>query len=59
MNKYIIIRSDTKTISPPMPKQEAIKKLKLYDMQGISSYLVYKSRYLDFDFSSKSNLYEG
>lgn len=59
MNKYVIIRSDTKTISPPMPKQEAMKKLKFYDSQGISSYIVSKNRYLDYDYSNKSNLYEG
>ena len=31
MNRYVIIRSDTKSISPPMSKQEAIKKIKQYD----------------------------
>ena len=28
MNKYMIIRSDNKSISPPMSKHEAIIKLK-------------------------------
>lgn len=58
MNRYIIIRSDTKSISPPMSKQEAIKKLRQYDSDGISSYLVYKNKYLDFDYINKSNIYE-
>lgn len=59
MNRYVIIRSDTKSISPPMTKHEAIKKLRQYDMQGVSSYLVYKNKYLDFDYINKSNIYEG
>ncbi|HSQ89062.1 hypothetical protein [Romboutsia sp.] len=59
MNRYVIIRSDTKSISPPMSKQEAIKKLRQYDKDGISSYVVYKNKYLDFDYLNKSNIYEG
>lgn len=59
MNRYVIIRSDTKSISPPLSEQEAIKKLKEYDMQGITSYLVYSNKYLDFDYINKSNIYEG
>lgn len=59
MNKYIIIRSDTKVISPPMSKHEAIKKLRQYDTEGISSYLIYKNKYLDHDYVNKSNIYEG
>lgn len=59
MNRYVIIRSDTKSISPPMTKYEAIKKLRQYDIQGVSSYLVYKNKYLDFDYINKSNIYEG
>lgn len=43
MDKYIIIRSDTKSISPTMSKQEAIKKLKEYDKDGICSYLIHKN----------------
>ena len=31
MNKYMIIRSDNKSISPPMSKHEAIIKLKEYN----------------------------
>lgn len=58
MNKYIIIRSDTKSISPPLSEKEALKKLKQYDIEGISSYLVYKNKYLDFDYIHKSNIYE-
>jgi hypothetical protein len=42
MDKYIIIRSDTKSISPPLSKQVALKKLKFYDSQGITSYIVRK-----------------
>ncbi len=42
MDRYIIIRSDTKSISPPMSKQEAIKKLREYDKNGICSYLIHK-----------------
>ena len=36
MNKYMIIRSDNKSISPPMSKHEAIIKLKEYNKKGIS-----------------------
>ncbi len=43
MDKYIIIRADTKSISPPMSKQEAIQKLKKYDKDGICSYLIHKN----------------
>ena len=59
MNRYVIIRSDNKSISPPMSKQEAIKKLIEYDRDGISSYVVYKNKYLDYDYANKSNIYEG
>lgn len=58
MNRYIIIRSDTKSISPPMSRQEAIKKLREYGRDGISTYLVYKNKYTDYDFNSKSNIYQ-
>ena len=37
MNKYMIIRSDNKSISPPMSKHEAIIKLKEYNKKGIST----------------------
>ncbi|SHK07444.1 hypothetical protein [Tepidibacter formicigenes] len=43
MNRYVIIRSDTKSISSPMNKKEAISKVKEYDKQGISSYIVSKN----------------
>lgn len=56
MNRYIIIRSDTKSISPPMSKQEAIKKLKQYNKDGVCSYVVYKNKYLNFDCVNKSNI---
>lgn len=56
MDKYIIIRSDTKSISPPMSKQEAIKKLKQYDKDGICSYLVHKD--ISFGNSSPPNIYK-
>ncbi|MCR8745001.1 hypothetical protein [Romboutsia lituseburensis] len=56
MNRYIIIRSDTKSISPPMSKQEAIKKLRQYGKDGISSYIVSNYRNLEFDLLNKTNL---
>lgn len=56
MNSYIIIRSDTKSISPPMPKQEAIKKLKQYGKEGISSYIVSNCKNLEFDLLNRRNL---
>lgn len=56
MNRYIIIRSDTKSISPPMSKQEAIKKLRQYGRDGISSYIVSNCRNLEFDLINKTNL---
>ncbi|MGL4912780.1 MAG: hypothetical protein ACRC3Y_10175 [Romboutsia sp.] len=56
MNKYIIIRSDTKSISSPMSKQDAITKLKQYDRDGICSYVVSKNKYLDFNNLNKTNL---
>lgn len=43
MDKYIIIRSDTKSISTPMSKKDAIKKIKEYDKNGICSYLIHKN----------------
>ena len=35
MNKYMIIRSDNKSILPPMSKHEAIIKLKDINLLGI------------------------
>lgn len=56
MDKYIIIRSDTKSISPPMSKQEAIKKLKQYDKDGICSYLIHRN--ISFDNLTTPSLYK-
>ena len=53
MNKYMIIRSDNKSISPPMSKHEAIIKLKEYNKKGISTYLVSKNEYLSISYSNK------
>lgn len=58
MNRYVIIRSDTKSISSPMSKQDAISKLREYDRSGISSYLVYKNNSLNFDLINKLNIYQ-
>jgi hypothetical protein len=44
MNKYIIIRSDTKSISSAMSKKEALKTLKQYGRQGISSLIIYENK---------------
>ena len=57
MSKYIIIRSDDKSISPPMSKHEAVSKLKEYNKNGISAYLVSKNEYIDINSSPKSNQY--
>lgn len=54
MNEYIIIRSDDKSISPPMSKDEAIIKLKEYNKNGISTYVIYKSKHLNINTSTKS-----
>ncbi|MCT4509226.1 MAG: hypothetical protein N4A48_10840 [Tepidibacter sp.] len=40
MERYVIIRSDNKSISKPMDRQKAISTVKDYDKQGISSYIV-------------------
>ncbi|WFD12118.1 hypothetical protein [Tepidibacter hydrothermalis] len=40
MERYVIIRSDNKSISEPMDREEAICTVKDYDKQGISSYIV-------------------
>ena len=55
MNKYMIIRSDNKSISPPMSKHEAIIKLNEYNKKGISTYLVSRSEYINIIYSNKSN----
>ena len=55
MSKYIIIRSDDKSISPPMSKHEAVSKLKEYNKNGTSAYLVSKNEYIDINSSPKSN----
>ena len=55
MNKYMIIRSDNKSISPPMSKHEAIIKLKEKKKKGISTYLVSRSEYINIIYSNKSN----
>ena len=54
MNEYIIIRSDDKSISPPMSKDEAIIKLKEYNKNGISTYVISKSKHLNINTSTKS-----
>ena len=56
MNKYIIIRYDNKSISPPMSKHEAIAKLKEYNQKGISSYLISKNAYIDINHINKNNI---
>lgn len=40
MERYVIIRSDNKSISKSMDREEAICTVKNYDKQGISSYIV-------------------
>jgi len=53
MSKYMIIRSDNKSISPPMSKHEAIIKLKEYNKKGISTYVVSKDEYININSLSK------
>ena len=55
MSKYIIIRSDNKSISPPMSKHEAIIKLKEYNKNGVSTYVISKSKHLNINSSSNSS----
>ena len=55
MKRYLIIRSDDKSISPLMSKHEAITKLKEYNKKGISTYVVSKDEYLTINSTSKSN----
>lgn len=54
MNKYIIIRYDNKSISPPMSKHEAILILKEYNKKGISSYVILKNNYTTINSINKS-----
>ena len=55
MSKYILIRADDKSISPPMSKHEAIIKLKEYNKKGILTYVVSKNKHLNINYSSNSN----
>ena len=55
MSKYILIRADDKSISPPMSKHEAIMKLKEYNKKGILTYVVSKNKHLNINYSSNSN----
>jgi hypothetical protein len=55
MKRYLIIRSDDKSISPLMSKHEVITKLKEYNKKGISTYVVSKDEYLTINSTSKSN----
>lgn len=51
MNKYIIIRSDTKSISSPMSKKEALKTIQYYDKKGISSLLISENKDFNLNFT--------
>ena len=55
MSKYIIIRSDDKSISPPMSKHEAVSKLKEYNKKGISSYVIPKNNYMTINYTNKNS----
>ena len=55
MSKYILIRADDKSISPPMSKHEAIMKLREYNKKGILTYVVSKNKHLNINYSSNSN----
>lgn len=55
MNKYIIIRYDNKSISPPMSKHEAILILKEYNKKGISSYVIPKNNYMTINYINKNS----
>ena len=55
-NIFKYIRSDNKSISPPMLKHEAIMKLREYNKKGISTYLISKNKYLHIGYSDKSNI---
>ncbi|MBC6002819.1 Uncharacterised protein [uncultured Clostridium sp.] len=49
MNKYIIVRSDTKSISSPMSKKEALKTLKYYGRQGISYLIISENKFTNYN----------
>ena len=55
MSKYMIIRSDNKSISPPMSKHEAILKIKECNKNGISTYVVAKNEHIYVNSLSKPN----
>ena len=55
MSKYILIRADDKSISPPMSKHEAIMKLREYNKKCIVTYVVSKNKHLNINYSSNSN----
>ena len=55
MNKYIIIRYDNKSISPPMSKHEAILTLKEYNKKGISSYVIPKNNFMTINYINKNS----
>lgn len=38
--KFVIIKSDDKSVSNPMTREEAISHVKEYDKKGISAYIV-------------------
>ncbi len=53
MNSYIIIRSDTKNISYPMTKQEALKILKQNNKEGISSLIIPNKKSINYSIIHK------
>src|SRR5699024_3412198 len=57
MNTYMIIRSDNKSISPPMLKHEAIMKLREYNIKSIATYLISKNKYLHNNNSDKYKIF--
>lgn len=40
MTKYIIIRSDTKSISSPLSLEKTLKSIRKYSEMGICAYIV-------------------
>lgn len=56
MDRYVIIRADNKSISQPMNKKEAIKHVKEYDKQGISSYIISEDEGLRIKNPEKFNI---
>lgn len=55
MDRYVIIRSDNKSISQPMNRAEAIRHVKEYDSQGISSYIISEEEGLRIKNAEKFN----